>query len=643
MGVFLGYIAITFLCYGSTLNGGFLVDDWWWAATAKAGGFPLFGDQRIFFRPLSSGLFVGFWHMFGASTLGYHVVTLSFFVLTAWVIRQIWRTVTNNKQPWAATLAGALFLLWPSHSEAVGWIAAFSDLLIVLLGALSLWTYLLYLRRARARFAVATVCLLILALLTKEPAVTLPLIVFLLGQTLTPGIRARKKQTYIAFGCMAGLTLAYILGRQAFLGGAVGGYNGYRLSDVMAALRGWKLTVNLCNLYFPVGKFVAINQTPFMAEILCHIFIFATGAALLRTYPRTTGVSPNQKRLVALILFAGVMWALELTEPALIGIWDFLSQNRAFLILSPVLLGLFGYLVVKVGKRWWTDLIPFLTERKLSLYWIPASIVIFLIDLHFSVVKNLDLWIKIAAFGVYFYSIFITRPQSSQADSPRENAILRRLAFAMFFVSLIALLPGIALPISIDGEQGRFSYLATLFSVISLAAAYAVILKAMDVRRITAGIVAAILFFAAQHNASEWGLAGSVSRQTMALVKSLLPARRIYVVAAPDTIGAALLFRGGIEQIPFVAVGDKTTKMELDLEFINLLPSDQVECRLFSPTVAGVHVTASGESRLERLRFTYDNKDKVFDNPNDYTLTFADFKPTDHAIYIDANGPHLLE
>jgi hypothetical protein len=763
MGIFLGYVVLTLLVYGQTLQGGFLVDDWWWAATAKAGGFPLFGEHRIFFRPISSGLFVGLWHLFGPNTIGYHVANLAFLTLTAAVIRQIWLTVTNNKQPWAGTLAGAIFILWPSHSEAVGWISAFSDLLIVLLGALSLWTYLLYLRRHQPRYAVIAAITLIVALLTKEPAVTLPLIVFLLGQVLKPregasrllslpslpvrtsptekkghltarssagfppstpsewtrdhlteerglellarkcrnfsGIFAKKqspqesslgsgtrpgrgsnrglqredlsnanrkdresdansisadvsgelngsrnaRSAYFEFAVAFLLTAAYLLIRRSFLGGSVGGYNGYRLSDVFAAIRGWKLTVNLANLYFPIAKFIAINQAPSTAKVFVRLFVLATGTALVRTFPRTGPLGSTQKRLLALVLLVGLVWVTILTQSGLIGVMLFLFQSKGFLFASPLLVILVGYLFAKVGKRWWNDVVPFFSERKIGMYWIPASIIILLIDFNYSVTGNLDMLLQLAAIGAYFYAIYLTRPLTVHANSTDEENALRRLAFAMFFVSLIALLPGIALPINIDGQQGRFSYLGTFFSVISLVAAYAVILKPLDVRRTTTGVIAAILFLAAETNAADWAQAGSISKQTTALITSLLPARRIYVVATPDTIGAALLFRGGIDQIPFVAAGNKACKVELDAKMVNFVPSDEVECRLFSPTVAGLHVTRSGDRRLEPLRLIYDNPDKLFENPIMYAISFPDFKQTDHAIYIDAKGAHLLE
>src|ERR1700694_5190458 len=77
--------------------------------------------------------------------------------------------------------AGALFLLHPSHTEAVSWISGRADLIATLFCLASLLFYLAYGRSKRAAHLAPSLFGFALALLAKESAICLPLLVVGVG------------------------------------------------------------------------------------------------------------------------------------------------------------------------------------------------------------------------------------------------------------------------------------------------------------------------------------------------------------------------------------------------------------------------------------------------------------------------------
>jgi hypothetical protein len=135
-----------------------------------------------YFRPLIVLSFALDRLVYGTHAAGYHLTNLALHATATLLVWAIARRVLGAG--FGAWAAAALFAIHPCHVQAVGWISGRTD---VLAATLYMAAFLLYLesrRRPRAAAALVGLSLSVffLALLAKEMAITLPLI--LLGHNL---------------------------------------------------------------------------------------------------------------------------------------------------------------------------------------------------------------------------------------------------------------------------------------------------------------------------------------------------------------------------------------------------------------------------------------------------------------------------
>lgn len=226
------------LAYAGTLRSPFIGDDYemlryadrgWapvrWLTEAGPGGHT---------RPVAVASFwVSHW-LGGSDSFGYHLVNALLHGLVAWLVvlvadgllAQPGRERLRRRVP---LLAGIVFVVSPTHAEAVSWVVCRVDLLVTgcCLLALLCWA------RARERsggWRWAAVGWFVVALGTKESALTLPLVLVAYDLWL-PGIAGRRatlRQGIAALAACGALVAAYLL-RYSWL-------NGSFLSDEEAAL-----------------------------------------------------------------------------------------------------------------------------------------------------------------------------------------------------------------------------------------------------------------------------------------------------------------------------------------------------------------------------------------------------------------------
>ncbi len=159
--------------------------------------------------------------VFGYKPYGYHLVSLGLNVAVVVLLFGVTRRLFRNRS--LAFLAAALFALHPIHTEAVDWIAAATDLELALFFLLAFWFFL---RLGDAENKHAGLLWLgmagsyILALLSKEPAATLPLLATVYEHACREDrhrtSRAVKMRRYAPLWL---LTVGYILIRLRLVGG----------------------------------------------------------------------------------------------------------------------------------------------------------------------------------------------------------------------------------------------------------------------------------------------------------------------------------------------------------------------------------------------------------------------------------------
>jgi hypothetical protein len=187
-----------------------------------------------FYRPLVRVSFALDRALYGVHPWGYHLTNGILHLLNAALLFFLLRKLTG--QPWLALLAAALFSLYPLHPEAVFWLSGRADVLAATFVVLALLLIVNFLlpkvptQRARWHLFFLSALSFAAALLSKETAVILPLLLLLVALLYRPaesaGASRQKRslhQTISLEPPFVAVLLAYLLVRTWALGG-LGGY-----------------------------------------------------------------------------------------------------------------------------------------------------------------------------------------------------------------------------------------------------------------------------------------------------------------------------------------------------------------------------------------------------------------------------------
>ena len=206
-------------------GGFFLSDDFDLLLAVRSSG-PLglwsIAQDGGFFRPLTSLSLYLDWRLWGTEPAGYFLVNTLLHGLCSLSVVWLARALRCPRE--MALGAGLLFAAMPCHAEPLAWIACRGDLLAALLGLVSL-ALALHLRGAPGyRGRLLSLLCFGGALLSKESAVTLPLV--LLALELARRGRCRAPWSRALVRCLPhlGLLVAYAAARQIVIGTLVGGY-----------------------------------------------------------------------------------------------------------------------------------------------------------------------------------------------------------------------------------------------------------------------------------------------------------------------------------------------------------------------------------------------------------------------------------
>jgi hypothetical protein len=647
------YVALSLVCFGSLMRGGFLVDDWWWAGIVRNGSWPTLNGQHLFFRPLASIVFVFFFRSFGPNPTAFHLFGLALAVISAYATRAVWMRLNDARTgTGAALLAGCLYLIWPTHAEAMGWISCFSDLLVGAAGMVALWGYLDYITDRRVGSLCLSLLGVVVALLSKESAVVLPLIIVTLGWACEKRSRVVKPIGLSGPVVVAiAVTIVYVLIRAATLRNWVAGYGHDGPSSFLAAFLGTKLTVNLANAFFPFSRylvgFYGGHGLAWIRPLVLALILGALGA-MLRFPGRRTPLSGRGKRAVLAFFVCTLFWwvwtniGME-AEGMVSFVFDQgILIKIAFLIAVFSLLGL----LTRIAIRNWARFPTLLHDRYVPWVWIPAGIVTAEIVEHSDLVALADGVQQLVLLLAFLGIVYITRPLRPDDRVDEQRIGLRKTAGALLFASVLALLPSVTLPIGFDGQQSRFSYLGSLFAVLFLLSAGHYVLRTRQQRLYSASAVVVLLFAAQAPMVGEWARAGQVSRL---MTRHIVPhsAPTTYVVAAPSTYGAALLFLGGLESIPLVMTGTKGALVIPLILVDNMVPGDEILCKRVGPETFLVSVSASASMRMLGLNSRLSDSHVPLETaagPNGVgtLIKIVGFKPGDHVLYVGTDGPHEL-
>jgi hypothetical protein len=230
--IFLGFLLISLAINLPILASFFLSDDFY--LIRSVGNYGMFGiwsgRGAPFFRPLVAiSIFIDY-HLWGLNPLGYHLFSIVLHaansLLVYLIAGRLFATagLDPRRRPLAALVCGAIFLVLPSHSESLAWISGRTDVLAALGFLAALFYYLRFKDMARRADLLRSLGCFGLALLAKEPSITLPALV--VGYEVYGALQGRRggRSGVAISAAYAGIVGLYLVLRLLVLGVLVGGY-----------------------------------------------------------------------------------------------------------------------------------------------------------------------------------------------------------------------------------------------------------------------------------------------------------------------------------------------------------------------------------------------------------------------------------
>ncbi|KKP92157.1 MAG: hypothetical protein UR94_C0004G0018 [Parcubacteria group bacterium GW2011_GWA2_36_10] len=265
----------------------FLSDDWHWLYLAKNRvwswdifmtnyeGLQVGGS----YNPLSFLVFKIFYNLFHLKAGFYHLVSILVHSLNAYLVFILVNKifVQDETKKYLAYSTAILFLLWPTQTEIVNWLAAWPHLWASTFYLLSFIYYLNYRQKDKAKFLGLSLLFFIISLGFKENALSLPILIFLWEAYLFSK-KAVKNWSW-AFSAYLLLLAAFLFLRQLITGALFGYYGQSQLDTSLLAYFANLLAFLSSQFTFGV---VNIWFYKFYYHYLDLLFIF--GASFLSLY-----------------------------------------------------------------------------------------------------------------------------------------------------------------------------------------------------------------------------------------------------------------------------------------------------------------------------------------------------------------------
>jgi hypothetical protein len=303
------------IAFSPNLNSYFLSDDFVQIGKVLHGDYSVAWGQEHggFFRPLFICSYLLDSNIWGTRPFGYHLTNVILHSLNAFLVFKLAagllkpQHIEPRRKRIAALVAAVLFLLHPSHAEAVVWISGRADLLATLFVLLALLTYLVFEERKREWYLGASLGLFAMALLAKESAICTPFLILLIG------LFGRAKLRHLVRVCamFAAVLILFMVVRARFIGSFIGGYgNTQHLNFAPGWLRDRMLEAIVRSVAPPLpGAWLSFLFKPLQSPVFyLMVLLIATGAAtaiLLRRrfYQRAERMNQNRFILMLAALF----------------------------------------------------------------------------------------------------------------------------------------------------------------------------------------------------------------------------------------------------------------------------------------------------------------------------------------------------
>jgi hypothetical protein len=300
----LGFLIVCSTCiviYYPALKAGFLLDDFLHvdiAARAFHGdAHDLLAnftsnwagsDLMKSYRPLVSMSFAldyFFWH---AHSSGYHLTNIILLMGCCLCVSLITLELTgregNRMLAAPAIWAALLFAVYPLHPEATAWIVGRVDLFCTYFYLASVFCYLRYQQNLERKYLYLSLGAFVLAMLSKEMAVSLPLVLTAASMLLPVYQFRRQRSDVVAENLLTAIKLVWpfwaVLGLMAclrtyFLGTLIGGYGDGGILSLIVSVKSFFDQASLTKILVPASEEIKMHR-PLLA--ICAMLIPLTVA-----------------------------------------------------------------------------------------------------------------------------------------------------------------------------------------------------------------------------------------------------------------------------------------------------------------------------------------------------------------------------
>ena len=247
--------------------------------TNNVAGFET-NSATSYYRPLMYVFFIGIYKVCGLASWAWHLTNVllhaGVVIVLFQLVRQLFQQIDDKNSQSAELIsfvAALLFAVHPIHSEAVAWISAMPELSYSLFYLLAVWLYL----RTRPDNGVldanyvASLSLYFLAMLCKEPAITMPLIIIAFDYASLKKLHSLPFRRYLPYFAVACL---YLLVRHFVLGGMAPSQRFQDLSIIEIAINGPVLfSQYLGKLLLPINLTAIYANVPVKSLFAPTVFI----------------------------------------------------------------------------------------------------------------------------------------------------------------------------------------------------------------------------------------------------------------------------------------------------------------------------------------------------------------------------------
>lgn len=378
------FVLVALIAFSNILNSYFLSDDFAQIGKVLGGDFSVTWGQAQggFFRPLFILSYVIDTRIWGARPFGLHVTNVTVhalnsflvFILSLQLVREL-KLATRTKKA-ISIGAASLFLLHPSHTEAVSWISGRADLIATFFCLGSILFYLAYTKEARGLHLGLSLLCFTLALLAKESAICLPFLLLVIGLFLDKARSGKTVTKFLKVVALFGFVLlVFVVVRSFFIGALVGGYGvSQHLNFSPGWLRDRLLEASVRSVLPTLPEHWSLFLfKPLQSRLFILISLFSCGlvaAAIVfkrRWYDASERKDQNRIQLMLVALFLiSLLPVINLR----LSLYQTLGERFLYLpsVFSCLLMSYLMTILVRNAKAWILILICVLGFYSASLY-----------------------------------------------------------------------------------------------------------------------------------------------------------------------------------------------------------------------------------------------------------------------------------